>query len=426
MKSNVWMALLGNVSLALSRWSFFIIVVKFGNQNTIGRDLSELTIATAICGPVFLLLGGGLRHIVAVQEFSPRQLSQVLKSRVVTCIIAVLFGCLTWYSFGFQTSLAVLVTIFFMRFADSMSEIVYATLQRKNFFGQIAIFKILRSITSIGLVTLGTLYGFPLPVVLAASGFAWWWQFFLFEQPCINLLENRSREDDCSFSYYALIKLNSQGLLLSMAMSLAALNGFLPSFFLAWLNEEQQLAIFGSLYCFVVAQQMVYVSLGQSLVPQIVKMAELNDRNGMREILFKVVSVVVCTSIAASTLCKIYGGFVLCLVYSQEFSSTSDQLALLLLAGGFIGVYSICGSALTANKLFGCQIFVSVAFCLLQCLVLVVSINNLTITNIALAQGVGALGGIVAMSIIAIRNKNINSKSDYGQSAFGKFLKQAA
>jgi O-antigen/teichoic acid export membrane protein len=404
-KASIGVNLLGNVTLAASRWSVFVLIVKLVQREVMEKGVADLTTATALCGPVFMLLGGGLRQIVAVQYFTQGEWLRIVAGRFSLGVGAVglcAVGGLVW---GGGEGGGVLCAVAAARFADGMSELVYAILQRRGLFKPIALFKIARGTISTAVIGCGLGCGQSLAVALGLAAFCWWVQLVTLEIPCGLKLSNSSevrgprvaggRQGGVNGALFI------EGLLLSTAMALGAFSAFLPAYVLDWRGDHRLLAIYGTLYCFVAAQQMIYVSFGQCLVPRFASMFHVGEAVAIRRSLGVAMGSVLLVALIGAGLTQVFGPVLLGQIYSEDFSGQAGGLAALLLAGGLTGVCAVAGSALTSARVYGRQIVVSLVHIAVQGSVLIGFGDQLTFVQIGFAQGIAAIFAIVVIWVIS-------------------------
>jgi O-antigen/teichoic acid export membrane protein len=404
-KSSIGINLIGNVALAASRWSVFVLIVKIVQREVMEKGVADLTIATAVCGPVFVLLGGGLRQIVAVQYFTQGEWLRIVAGRFSLGVCAIGLCVVSGWVWGVGEGVGVLCAVAAARFADGMSELVYALLQRRDLFKPIAFFKIARGTISTAVIGCSLGSGQSLAVALGLAALCWWAQLLVFEIPRgLNELRDKEvstltvlggRQGGVNGALFI------EGLLLSTAMALGAFSAFLPAYVLDWRGGHRLLAIYGTLYCFVAAQQMIYVSFGQCLVPRFASLFHVGEAAAIRRSLGVAMGSVMLVALIAAGFMQVFGPVLLGQIYSEDFSGQAGGLAALLLAGGLTGVCAIAGSALTSARVYGRQIVVSLIHIVVQGSVLIGFGDQLTFVQIGFAQGIAAVFAIVVMRVIS-------------------------
>jgi len=343
----------GNILFAITRWSFYVASLKILNPRAADYATEGMTLGLAIVSPAFILFGGGFRHVVATHRFQYDEFLIYLYARARAGIYAIFLCLFTVFILGKISFSGAVLAVGLFRFADAMSEMIYGQLQSRHEFVAIGLFKSCRAILATTLYLLLIYSGFSFVPSLVMTALSCWMVFLILELPYIqfhtknsdlavgiNELSTNKNRDEC---------LKNGSVTLGISMAISAAGTGLPVLFLSAYDKGSYLSVYGTLFCFIAAQQLIYVSYGQYLLPQFAQRWRDGSYKEVHMMVLRASLNVIFIAVLMAVSAYYTSDFVLTRLYNENFFGYGTTLASLLCAGGLIGVYATFGSALTVK-----------------------------------------------------------------------------
>ena len=147
-RNFVW-NLLGNVVYAGAQWGLLVVLAKLTNPETVGRFALGLAVTT----PIIVFSQLQLRGVQATDARSEYDFGHYLALRLATtaaalCVIAAVAG---WGGYGRNAALVILA-VGLSKAIESITDVVYGLLQRRERMDRIARSRIIKGILSLGVM----------------------------------------------------------------------------------------------------------------------------------------------------------------------------------------------------------------------------------------------------------------------------------
>lgn len=395
----------GSLLAAAMRSSFFVIAAKAWDPETSARAMEGLTLASAVVAPCFIFFGGGLKHIVATLELDAAGFRPFLFARMKSATFASVLSVLALAGVGELATIWTLVGVTALRFAEAMAEMTYGQLQAHKKFHAIGLMKSIRAVVAIAAFATCVGFGAPFSYALVATACCSWLIFSAIELPYVSRVTHRSEQKTIAIRPM-LNCVNTAPSLgwsvasLDLSMALTSLGTALPSLFLSYYASRDALATYGALLCFVAAQQMLFVSYGQYLLPRFVELERNGRPKDVRQILSKAGLAFLLLSLAMAGIAYLGSDIFLPIIFSERFHGLGGELAAMLISGGVLGVFSIYGTALTAAHIHVHQIAMGAIYFSTCALLLLVFSLPLTIVQIAFSTAAASASAALTCAII--------------------------
>jgi O-antigen/teichoic acid export membrane protein len=287
------------------------------------------------------------------------------------------------FAFGFEPDIALLVVVVALaKGVENLNDILYGVAQRHERFALIA-----TSMTARGVLgLLGMAGGIWLTgeVVYGALALALAWGLVLalYDWP---VTAGWRRAAAGAGPVHTWLGLAWSVLPLGIAALLISLNGNLPRYVIAERFGEAELGVFTAMAYLVVAGSMLINVLGQAAVPRLARAAAGHDRRSYVDLMARMLLIGLVFGLSGLAVSGLLHREVMELLYGEAFTSSSQLLVWVMLAGTMTYLTSCLGFGLTALRLFrlapltyGLACGVNLALCWL------------------LAPGLGLLGVILA------------------------------
>jgi len=149
LRRNFSWTLAGNLAYAGCQWAVVVAIAKLGSPELVGK----FTLAVAVCAPIMLAAGLGLRTVQANDVGRERPFSIYLGLRVATTLAAVVAIALVAVV-GYRGAVPVVLAYAVAKSAEAISEIIWGQLQQQERMAQIARSMVAKGVTSVIGVTL--------------------------------------------------------------------------------------------------------------------------------------------------------------------------------------------------------------------------------------------------------------------------------
>jgi O-antigen/teichoic acid export membrane protein len=388
LRANFSWTFAGNVIYAACQWGMLSALARLGSPELVG----QFALALAVTSPVFMLANLQLRGVQATDARSEYTFSDYVRVRLITTVIAVLSVAAIALAAGYSVRVrSVIVAVAIMKAIESISDVVYGSLQQRERMDRIAISLMLRGVTAFAVLTaimfktsnvlnstIGVAFSWALVLVaydLRKQGFS------RSESVRVNELSARAR-------MYKLVTLSWP---LGAVMMLVSLNVNIPRYALEHYRGTGSLGLFAAVAYVLVAGTTVITALGQSTSPRLAQQYNRGDIAAFRSLLAKLIGFALIFGGVGIVGALLGGRLLMTITFGPEYAKSANVLFWMMVAAAVSYVASFFGYAITAARRFLIQapLFIGVAV-----------ITG--IASIVLVPRYGALGAALAMLISSI------------------------
>ncbi len=343
LRANFAWTLAGNLIYAACQWGMLIVLAKLGSPALVG----EFALALALVAPLFLFAGLNTRMVQASDVRQSFRFGEYLGLRLITTLIA--FGVLALV-LAFEGFSFIILGIALAKWFESISDVLYGSLQKREQMDRIAQAMILKGVGS--LAVLGFVFWATQSLAIAVLGMAGVWALVLalFEAP---RLGERLWP---TWNWPVLGRLALLALPLGIVMFLVSLSQSLPRFFLSRDAGLAEVGIFSALAYLIVAGTTVVNALGQAMTPRLARLWDAGRRAEFFALLGKFQGIVVVLGALGFGLAWILGDVILTWLYRPEYAAYQNVLLWLILAATVSFTGSVLGYGLTAARVFRPQV----------------------------------------------------------------------
>lgn len=323
--NSVW-SLVGSLVYALTQWGLVIVIAKYGTTEMVGI----FTLALALTAPVVLLMRFNLRLAVASDSNDEFQYNEYFTFRIISTIAFLMIMIIVsmFYPTDSYTFL-VIILLSTAKVFESISDVLYGQLQKKERLDLVAKSRILKGILSFGLFSM--IMVFTTNLILATFGLMLTWFFVLivydfritnkFGKILINL--NKGQQ-------LLILKLTIP---LGLAQLIASLISNIPRYFIEYYHDIVTLGFFSAIIYIITAGTNVFIAISNAIIPRLALYYQNGKIKKYIRLLSTVISFVALIGSIALIFVNFYGGELLKLLYSNEYSPYTKEFFLLTLFG---------------------------------------------------------------------------------------------
>ncbi|MFB3778143.1 MAG: lipopolysaccharide biosynthesis protein [Bryobacteraceae bacterium] len=365
----VWM-FAGNGFYSLFQWLVLVALAKLGNSLMLG----QFALGLAVASPVLTFANLQLRAAQATDAQREYAFSEYFGLRTITTVagLSVIGLIATLGGFGAVTA-AMIVLVGLAKAAESLSDVFYGLFQRNEDLKRVGVSMTLRGAAAVAAMavmlhaTRNVLWGAA--AMAAAWGLIWWFHDLRLGR---GLLE-RDREGWPATGprhplrpsydmarHFSLFKL---ALPLGLVIMLVALNQNIPRYFVQFHLGEELLGAFSAMAYAMVAFTGAAEALALSATPRLANHLAAGNLAQFRSLLGRLLAIVLAMGLGAILLAKLYGPWLLSILYMPSYAAYGDVFVWLSIGGACVGVGNILSSAVTAARRFRAQVpmFLAVA-----------------------------------------------------------------
>jgi O-antigen/teichoic acid export membrane protein len=383
LRSNFSWTLVGNLAYATCQWLLIVVIAKLGSPEMVGR----FTLAVAVCSPLMIAAGLGLRTVQANDVGRMRPFGVYLGLRLVTTAAG--FGAIAIVAVGgYRAASPVILVYALAKAAESTSEIVWAQLQQQEDMGRIARSMILKGLFAVTAVIVALIVTHDLTV--AAAGIAAAWTITLVGYDLVG-----ARGFDQSlrprFERTQLLSLARTALPLGIVLMVGSYAANAPRYLLDHFGGDRELGLFSANANLMLIGLTLMTALGQAAAPRLARAFLDRNRGEAIRLLRTLLMVAFGLGLCGVVIAAVAGKFALALLYTEDYADRVDVLVVVMLAGMASNIASAFGVTVTASGEYRRQI-------VLQGLNLVVALA----VAWALVPSYGALGAAWALCAASI------------------------
>ena len=353
LRAAIAWTLLGNTIYAACQWAMLVVVAKLASAESVG----SFALAFAVTAPVMMLSNLQLRAVQATDARDQFAFGHYLALRIVTIAGAVL-ACVSigWFSVS-APIVSVVLLIAAAKAVESMSDILYGLMQRRQEMRSIAVSMIAKGILSVA--ALGTvLYATAsLPLACLALAGAWALVLGLYDLRVVRTLLTSSRTAlRPIWSWPALRSLAAVALPLGLVMGVLSLQANVPRYLVGASLTVADVGAFSAMASLGLVGATVCNALGQVASPRLANdYADGNQRPFLLTV-GKLLVAALAAGIAGIVVAATWGSWLLAALFRAEYGRLQEVFVILMFSAGLSYLASVLGYALTAARRFYCQL----------------------------------------------------------------------
>ncbi len=360
MRTNFAWTLVGSGVYGACQWGMLIVLAKLGSAEMVGR----FALALALCAPIVMFTNLQLRTVQATDARNEYRFRDYLTLRVIASAAAftLIAAIATIAGYRFEVLLVVLV-IALAKGVESISDVIYGLLQKRERLDLIAISMMLKGPGSLAAFYL--LVSWTRSVFWGAVGLLAVWVAILFTYDARNarrIITLLPRQEEDGFRFQPISRqrlpvvwrLAWLSLPLGVVGLLDSLNVNLPRYLIEHELGEAALGHFAAMAYIIVAGNMVVGALAQSAAPRLSR-RYVHALADYKRLVWKLVQFGVALGAAGLLASLFFGKQILTTLYKAEYASHVGVFEWLMAAAaiGYVARFLVC--SMTAARFLRAQ-----------------------------------------------------------------------
>jgi O-antigen/teichoic acid export membrane protein len=353
LRSAIAWTLAGNTIYAACQWAMLVVVAKLASADSVG----SFALAFAVTAPVIMLSNLQLRVVQATDARDQFAFGHYLALRIVT-IAGSALACLAigWFSVSAPAA-GVVLLIAAAKAVESMSDVLYGLMQRRQDMRSIAISMIAKGSLSVGALGIVLYTTASLPLACLALAGAWAVVLGLYDLRVVrSLLASSGTAMRPIWNWQALRSLAAVALPLGLVMGVLSLNANVPRYLIGASLTVADVGAFSAMASLGVVGATVCNALGQVASPRLANdYADGNQRPFLLTVA-KLLIAALAAGIMGTMVAATWGSWLLAALFRAEYGRLQEVFVTLMIAAGLSYLASVFGYALTAARRFYCQL----------------------------------------------------------------------
>lgn len=341
----------GMVFFALTQWGIIVIISK----TTGAADIGHFSLAMAIINPVFAFFSLQLKAHYATQKTNHYAFASYFATRIITSSVAlVLIGAITTFFDRNIFFLLLVLGLSLAKYADSLSDLLYATHQKEENLRTNATSMILRGALGLLAFSLTIYISGKIHLAVFSLAFSWWIVFSIHDRNSPQKYNIPTRPNFGKDS----VGLIKETWPMAFAVFFSSLTLNLPRYFISSNLGPEQLGVFSAQAYLLTFFCMFSVAIAQSTSTALTR--ALNKKTKQFIIILAqntgiiggMCLLILCTS-------RFYGEELLALFYSKEFIN-SKLLYIIIISCFFWGTANILDYGVITLRHLKPRVFVQI------------------------------------------------------------------
>lgn len=353
LKSSFAWVFVGNIAFAASQFLLITLIARSFGDMTLGN----LALCLSIVSPILVVTGMQLRGMLATDFLDSFTFAHYLGVRLATLLIVPVTAAVTAVVLKFDHErLSIISAVVVMKMIEGLPDIYYGLFQRTDHMDRIGIARMLRGASLALLTLLGVFVWGDLVALLWGTCLLWLAVFAFYEVP---------QAIRFGATFPSLLPVRQAFTLFRTALPMAGvvfLNAFsaqLPIYFLVGYWGTKMLGQYTAVAQFILALTLLTGPMSQVSAPRIAAYLH-QDAKAFWVLFWKLQAVAALLGLTAMAGALLLGNWVLSTILSPEYGSYYKLLALLSLTIGIQQADAFTGVAVTASRIFKCQLFVRI------------------------------------------------------------------
>jgi len=353
----------GTVAHALSHAGVLIILAKLTDATTLGK----FAYAIAIVEPVVQITGLNLRSLHATDSKIETSFSDVLGLRILTSVAAlILISAIAMVASSSPSTMVAIILMGISRILESLSDILYASLQRREIMAGIGCSRLIRGTLTILLFLAATMLTSSLILGITALIVARVLTLFAYDLPHVKRVaalddptpssSGPAAEFTPRFNRARLVRLLYLTLPLGITFFFIGLNINIPRYFLKSIGGEAALGIFAALAYVLTAVRQIAAALGQAAMPRLARFYGTGELTAYKALLGKLLLIGAIIGVGCVAGAILIGSELLSIMYDETYGAQQSAFVVIMISGVFLLTGAFMNNAITAARAFRVQI----------------------------------------------------------------------
>ena len=353
----------GTFAHAVSYAGVLIILAKLTDATTLGK----FAYAIAIVEPVVQITGLNLRSLHATDSKIETAFPDVFGLRILTSIAAlILISAIATVASSSSSTMAAIILVGISRILESLSDILYASLQRREIMAGIGCSRLIRGTLTIFLFLAAIMLTGSLIMGIGALIAARVLTLFAYDLPHVKRVAALDAPDPGSSGPAAeftprldrvrLTRLLCLTLPLGITFFFIGLNINIPRYFLKSIGGEAALGIFAALAYVLTAVRQFAAALGQAAMPRMARFYGAGELTAYKALLGKLLLIGTIIGFGCIAGAMLIGSELLSIMYDETYGAQQSTFVVIMIGGLFLLTSAYMNNAITAARAFRIQI----------------------------------------------------------------------
>lgn len=419
LRTNFLWNAVGNGVFALSQWGILVVFAKLGSPTLVG----QLVYGLALTAPLFVVAGMQLRSIQATDADNRYALGKYLGLRVITTLAAVIVTVIVSAAVWATGNQVALIILFWglSKAVDSGSDALYGFFQQSERMDYVGVSLIMRGLLAVASVTALFHASHSAPIALAGLVVGWVAVFIMFDIPVSrSMLRHRERTThpkDATSDKFSLV-LNRRQLMplcieagpLGIVIFLLTIQAQIPRYVVAGLLHTHELGLFSAAAYLTFIGSMLVNALGAPACVRLAKYHVVGERSAFRKLMTKLLLVATSLGVAGILVSAFFGGRILALLYTSEYSRMAAVLTVLCVGSALSYVASFLGYGMTALRRYRIQVPIFIVVVLITLLGCYWLTGRYGLMGTAVGMLIGNLGQLLMSAAVIWQTARRDSK----------------
>jgi len=408
--TNVFWIFIGNSFYAACQWGILILISKAGNPQIVG----QYAISLAITGPIFMFLNMNLRGVLVTDAKEEYTIFDYIIFRIAATTISFIIILSLSFFYNSNNNLGhIIIIIGFAKSIESISDIFYGLLQKKERMDRIAFSLIAKGFLSI--LMFGILFYFTKTLFWGCIGiaFAWLATLFMIDIPNVFFLYSYLFTKGLYFGFkeyltkvnrFIFIHLLMVSFPLGIVMMLSSLLNNIPRYFLQRFMGEYEVGLYSAIAYIMLVGNIIVNALGQTSSPRLARYFIEEDLVFYKKLFLRLLMIGFFMGCLGIFVAFFAGKELLTFLYKPEYGAEKASFVLLMFATTIGYLSSFTGYAITAARCFAAQVplfifSIAISTFTNYLLIPVFGLNGAAFSVIA-SNAVQLLGALVILRIV--------------------------
>ena len=361
MKKNLLFLFIANTIKSLYQWSLLILIVKFLSK----QDVGLFTLAFSVTAPIFMFFNMQLRSIYVVDYRKTNYDFNYFIIRLITTLFALI--SVFFYSFFSNYNLFIMNLVSIIKSIESLSDIIYADFQKKEFMHFMSISIILQSLVSLTLFTITLYFTNNLEISLLSIIFTLILICIFYDLKILIKINKINLQYVFFIKKFLLtsnnIKFIKQLLLNAFPLGISVFIGSystnLPRIYVEKYLGIEQLAYFGAMSYMSIGFFQLILPIQTVLRPKLAKLLINNNYNLFIKYLILSIFFTASFGIFIEIIFYIFGDYILMFIYNKDYINYLNILLLQIIAQTILTISVFLNIAVQTFYVFKIQFYIS-------------------------------------------------------------------
>jgi O-antigen/teichoic acid export membrane protein len=358
LRQNFSWTLSGNLAYTACQWGIVIVLAKLGSPVLVG----QFALGLAVTAPIFIFLNMQLRTVQVTDDFGQFRFGDYLGLRVATIFIALnLIVMIVFAVHSRRQTALVIVFLGLAKGSESLTDIFYGLMQRRERMDRIAKSMMTKGIVSLAALSLAVYYTRSAVWGAAVLALAWVAVTLAYDIPSSIWVAGISSQLPAEalwprWDRTSVRKLIWLALPLALVAMLVSLNSSITRYFVQGYLGERQLGIFAALASVQGAAATVEDAIAQSALSHLSRSYASNNRQAFRTLLFQLLVSGAGLGVCGVTIAVVLGRPILAIFYGPEYAGHVKVFVWIAMAIGVNFLASFMLYGVTAARYFRSQL----------------------------------------------------------------------